>query len=519
LPSDILRPDSSSAFQGHVPEQNRKFSIMTARNFSNSRNASRGAASPNPTRRRRNTARSGGQNGRPTQGGSSASRASTNLHAKYPALPADSPVAAAFEALGIGPALSSAVHAAGYEEPTPIQHAAIGALLERKDLLGCAQTGTGKTAAFALPILEGLLQEGPPADRKDIRVLVLAPTRELALQIADSFCKYGRNTPVRAAVVFGGVGKMPQIDQLRRGVDVLVATPGRLLDLMGDGEVHLGSVQTFVLDEADRMLDMGFIRDVRKITARLPGRRQTLLFSATMPQEIRKLAGELLHTPVSVAVDPVSSASEPIEQSVLHVEKADKPALLGELLKDPDMTSTLVFTRTKHGANRLVEKLARYDVRAAAIHGNKSQSARQHALEQFKAGKISVLVATDIAARGIDVKGISHVVNFELPNEPESYVHRIGRTGRAGRAGVAIAFCARDERSFLLSIERLTNQRIGQGEFPEGFRATASAPSSSSPTPRGANNGRPSGPSRPRGAGGSRPGSQGGGGRGRRPIR
>ncbi|REJ99650.1 MAG: ATP-dependent helicase [Acidobacteria bacterium] len=439
----------------------------------NRRRDGRSSDSALPSQRRR---RNGGRSRSRSRATASAPRQAAGVpHAnKYPALESGSHSADAFEALGVSPTLARAVHAAGYETPTPIQEASIAPLLEGRDLLGCAQTGTGKTAAFALPILDRLANrrqdDGTSRGPRPIRTLILAPTRELAIQIADSFCKYGRNTPLRTAVVFGGVGKAPQVDQLRRGVDVLVATPGRLIDLMGDGEVRLDAVEIFVLDEADRMLDMGFIRDVRRITGKLPRQRQTLLFSATMPGEIRELAHELLDDPISVAVDPVSSASEPIEQSVLFVEKADKPELLGKLLEDPEMTSTLVFTRTKHGANRLVQKLERFGVQAAAIHGNKSQTARQRALESFKAGRLAVLVATDIAARGIDVKGISHVVNFELPNEPESYVHRIGRTGRAGRAGIAIAFCDRDERAFLRSIERLIGQNIQHASLPEGFR-------------------------------------------------
>ncbi|MHC4411026.1 MAG: DEAD/DEAH box helicase [Planctomycetota bacterium] len=363
----------------------------------------------------------------------------------------------AFAALGLAHPLCTAVAKAGYETPTPIQIKAIPDVLKGRDLLGCAQTGTGKTAAFALPILHHLAGR-----RRSLRALVLAPTRELAAQIGDSFGKYGRGTGLRHHVIFGGVGKRPQIKALRAGLDILVATPGRLLDLMGDGEVDLSRVDHFVLDEADRMLDMGFIHDVRRIVREVPRERQTLLFSATMPDEIRALSRKILRDPVFVAVDPVSSTVEPISQEVYFVEKQEKIDMLLKLLGDEriGIDRALVFTRTKHGANKVAKKLGLASVNAAAIHGNKSQSARERALDGFKRGQIRVLVATDIAARGIDIKELSHVINFDLPNEPESYVHRVGRTGRAGLSGAAISFCASEERPYLRNIERLTKRDL-----------------------------------------------------------
>ncbi len=365
-----------------------------------------------------------------------------------------------FLALNLIEPIRRALATEGYTTPTPIQAQAIPHLLEGRDLLGCARTGTGKTAAFALPILERLTHGGQTNRANGPRVLVLAPTRELALQIDASFATYGRNLPVAHTVIVGGVGQGPQVEALRRGVDILVATPGRLLDLMDQRHVRLGAVEIFVLDEADRMLDMGFIPAVRKVVAALPARRQNMLFSATMPAPIAALAAGLLRNPVKVAVDPVSSTAEGIAQWVLFVGRADKPALLADVLRDPAMTRVLVFTRTKHGANRVAERLDKQGVRAEAIHGNKSQSARQRALDGFKAGRLRVLVATDLASRGIDVEGISHVINFDLPNEPESYVHRIGRTARAGAAGVALSFCDTEERTYLRDIERLTGARL-----------------------------------------------------------
>ena len=366
---------------------------------------------------------------------------------------------ASFAALGLIDQLQRAVADAGYQKPTPIQAQAIPHLLAGRDMLGCAQTGTGKTAAFALPILDRLARL-PRRQGRGPRVLVLTPTRELATQIADDFANYGVNVASKCAVVFGGVGQGPQVQALRRNVDIVVATPGRLLDLMEQGHAHFDVCEVLVLDEADRMLDMGFIDPIRRIIAALPRKRQNLMFSATMPQEIAQLAHRILVDPVNVAVTPVSSTVELITQWVLHVDRGDKRALLREVLRDPKMTRVLVFTRTKRGANRVAEELDRNGVRADAIHGNKSQGARQRALDSFKRGTIRVLVATDIAARGIDVDGISHVINFELPVEPESYVHRIGRTARAGASGVALSFCEPEERDTLRAIERLTRTTV-----------------------------------------------------------
>jgi ATP-dependent RNA helicase RhlE len=363
-----------------------------------------------------------------------------------------------FSDLLLHAALQSAVDEQGYTHPTPIQSQAIPHILEGRDILGVAQTGTGKTAAFALPILDRLTHANRPSQGR-ARVLVLTPTRELAIQIDESFETYGAGLPSSHTVIFGGVGQWPQVKAMARGRDILVATPGRLLDLMGQGHICLDEVGIFVLDEADRMLDMGFIHDVRRIIQELPERRQTLLFSATMPDAITQLSKRILRDPVRVEVTPETMTVELIEQRVLLVEKSDKPKLLAKVLNDPEIERVLVFTRTKHGANRVVRKLER-TVSAEAIHGNKSQGARQRALKNFKEGRTRVLVATDIAARGIDVEGISHVINYDLPNIPESYVHRIGRTARAGAPGIAISFCAVDERPYLRDIERLIRQRV-----------------------------------------------------------
>jgi ATP-dependent RNA helicase RhlE len=361
-----------------------------------------------------------------------------------------------FSDLGVAEPVCRALQAEGYDLPTPIQAQAIPHLLLGRDLLGIAQTGTGKTAAFALPILQRLAANRTRPAPRSARVLVLTPTRELAAQIGDSFRTYGRHLGLKHTVVFGGVGQQPQVDALIRGIDILVATPGRLLDLLNQRHVRLDAVETFVLDEADRMLDMGFIRDVRKIVALLPKRRQTLLFSATMPSDIGRLAGEILSDPIRVEVTPSATTVERVEQRVYFVDASQKRALLAEILKDPGLARVIVFTRTKHGANRVTEQLARGGVVAEAIHGNKSQTARQRALEGFRRGRARVLVATDIAARGIDIDGVTHVVNFEIPNVPESYVHRIGRTARAGASGIALSFCASEERAYLRDIERLT---------------------------------------------------------------
>jgi ATP-dependent RNA helicase RhlE len=366
-----------------------------------------------------------------------------------------------FEDLALAEPLRRALTKEGYTVPTPIQVQAIPQLLAGRDLLGIAQTGTGKTAAFALPILQRLAA-GKPAtqQRKTARCLVLTPTRELALQIADSFRAYGRYLGLRATVIFGGVGQHPQVTTMARGIDILVATPGRLLDLIGQGHVRLDGVETVVLDEADRMLDMGFVHDVKKIVRLLPEQRQTLLFSATMPADVARLAAGILREPVRVEVTPPATTVEMIDQRVVFVGRADKRDMLCSMLGDPALARVLVFTRTKHLANRVAEQLERSGFAAEAIHGNKSQSARQRALEGFRAGQVRILVATDIAARGIDVDGITHVVNYDLPNVPETYVHRIGRTARAGAAGAAISLCDGEERAFLRDIERIIGQKV-----------------------------------------------------------
>ncbi|MBV9750776.1 MAG: DEAD/DEAH box helicase [Acetobacteraceae bacterium] len=365
-----------------------------------------------------------------------------------------------FESLGLAPVLLRALNAVGYQEPTPIQTQAIPHVLAGRDVQGIAQTGTGKTAAFALPILQRLLADRKRAPARGCRVLVLSPTRELASQIAESFVAYARGTGIRTAVMFGGVPKGRQARAVAGGVDVLVACPGRLLDHMGDGAVRLDAVEVLVLDEADHMLDLGFIIPIRRIVSHVPSQRQTLFFSATMPPEISKLAAAMLRDPAHVAVAPVATTVEKVEQRVMFVDAARKRQVLADLLRDPDMSRTLVFTRTKHGADRVVEHLERAGQAAAAIHGNKSQGQRERALAAFKSGHVRVLVATDIAARGIDVDGVSHVVNFDLPNVPESYVHRIGRTARAGRAGVAISLCDQSERPYLRGIEKLIRTRL-----------------------------------------------------------
>jgi ATP-dependent RNA helicase RhlE len=381
-----------------------------------------------------------------------------------------------FSTLGLIDPLQRAVAGAGYEIPTPIQSQAIPHLLAGRDVLGCAQTGTGKTAAFALPILDRLARAQRRPGARGPRALILTPTRELALQINEGFATYGRHVAPKAAVIFGGVGQAPQVDALRRNTDIIVATPGRLIDLMEQGHARLEAVEMLVLDEADRMLDMGFIEPIRRIVGALPRRRQNLMFSATMPDEIRKLAHNILVDPVQVSVTPVSSTAEKVRQWVLFVDRSDKRKLLKEVLRDPTMTRVLVFTRTKHGANKVAEELDRNGVPSAAIHGNKSQNARQKALDAFKAGRIRVLVATDIAARGIDVDGVTHVINFEIPDEPESYVHRIGRTARAGASGVALSFCDAEERASLRDIERLIRAQVPVvADHPYAGRA-ASAP-------------------------------------------
>ena len=363
-----------------------------------------------------------------------------------------------FEQLSLTRPLLKAVAEQGYTAPTPIQQKAIPPVLEGRDHLGCAQTGTGKTAAFALPILQRLAARRPRHTK--IRALILTPTRELALQIGDSFTAYGKYLTVTGTVIFGGVGQGPQVAALQKGMDVLVACPGRLNDLIGQGLVDLSALEIFVLDEADRMLDMGFIHDVKKVIARLPAKRQNLMFSATMPGEIEKLAASFLYRPAFVKVDPVSSTVDRIDQKLYFVAKGDKRALLAWLLRDQSIPNALVFSRTKHGADRIARDLNRAGIPAAAIHGNKSQNARVAALEGFKSGATRVLVATDIAARGIDINELSHVINFDLPEVPETYVHRIGRTARAGQDGCAISFCSPEEEEYLAGIEKLNRKKI-----------------------------------------------------------
>jgi ATP-dependent RNA helicase RhlE len=367
-----------------------------------------------------------------------------------------------FDSLGIGAALCRALTEQNYHRPTPIQAEAIPELLAGKDLLGIAQTGTGKTAAFALPILEQLVADRVRAASRAPKVLILAPTRELAVQINQEIEAYSRHVEVRHTAIFGGVSTNPQIKALSRGVEVLVATPGRLLDLEGSRHLDLSEITHLVLDEADRLLDMGFIRDVRKIVQRLPVARQSLLFSATMPREVAQLAAEMLDDPIRVEVTPKVVTVEKIDQHVLFVDTADKQRALERMLHDEQVSRAIVFTRTKHGANRVAKKLEKAGITAEALHGNKSQNARQRALENFKSGSAWVLVATDIAARGIDIDDISHVINFELPHEPESYVHRIGRTARAGASGVAWSLVDPSEEKRLKAVERLTRVRPGR---------------------------------------------------------
>ena len=363
-----------------------------------------------------------------------------------------------FRDLGLTAPILKALTVEGYTEPTPIQRQAIPPALAGRDVLGCAQTGTGKTCAFAAPILQRLSKAAPKP--RVIRALVLTPTRELAIQIQDSFASYGRNLPLRSAVIFGGVGQQPQVDAIQRGLDILVATPGRLLDLQGQGLVELSHLEIFVLDEADRMLDMGFIHDVKRVLKLLPAKKQTLFFSATMPPEVMGLVDGLLHDYARVAVDPVSSPVEAIRQSLYYVDKANKTRLLAWLMQERKISSALVFSRTKHGANRIANDLVKRGITAAAIHGNKSQTARVQALSDFKAGRVRVLAATDIAARGLDIDRLPFVINYNLPDVPETYVHRIGRTGRAGREGEAISFCQFDEKDELKAIEKLLGRPI-----------------------------------------------------------
>ena len=366
-----------------------------------------------------------------------------------------------FDDLQIIEPILKALKSQGYDQPTPIQEQSIPILLNKKDLLGCAQTGTGKTAAFAIPILQHLANSHHSDDeRRTIKSLIITPTRELAIQIADSFTTYGQFTDIKNTVIYGGVKQMKQVKRLKAGVDILIATPGRLLDLMNQGFISLKDVEYFVLDEADQMLDMGFIHDIKKVISKLPKNRQSLFFSATMPPAIIKLSASILGNPEKVTIAPKQTTAEKVDQKLYFVSKGNKIKLLTHLLDTGEITSSIVFSRTKHGANKIVKQLDQAGIGAEAIHGNKSQPARQRALSNFKDGTTKVLVATDIAARGIDVDDISHVINYDLPNIPETYVHRIGRTGRANASGIALSFCAVDERPYLRDIEKLINHQI-----------------------------------------------------------
>ncbi len=366
-----------------------------------------------------------------------------------------------FTELGLLPEILGSLEKLGYSEPTPIQQQAIPLALQGKDILGCAQTGTGKTAAFSIPLLQLISKSrNDNSSKRPIKALILTPTRELAAQIADSIKDYGKGLGLKHVVIFGGVSQGPQVQRLREGVDILVATPGRLLDLMNQGYINLNHVDFFVLDEADRMLDMGFIHDINKILPKLPKQKQTMFFSATMPLVIADLAKKILHRPEQIKVDPVSSTADTVKQVVYHVLKPQKKDLLKHILNDKAIISMLVFSRTKRGADRLAKVLDKANIPSAAIHGDKSQGARERALAEFKAGKKRVLVATDIAARGIDIDSLAYVLNYDLPNEPETYVHRIGRTGRAGASGLSISLCDIDERPYLKDIEKLVNKKI-----------------------------------------------------------
>ncbi len=418
-----------------------------------------------------------------------------------------------FKDLGVSEPLCRALAADNITTPTPIQAQAIPALLEGRNLMGIAQTGTGKTAAFALPVMQRLAASKTQAGPKGARALILAPTRELAGQIADNISAYNRHLGLRHATVFGGVRLQPQIRALSRGVDVLVATPGRLLDLMNQGFIRLDRTEVLVLDEADRMLDMGFIRDVRKIIAAMPRERQALLFSATMSKDIEALSGELMRDPVRVEVEAKTMTVDRVEQRVYHIPQGYKRTLLTTLLGEPEFKRVIVFTRTKHGANRVSQQLEKAGIKSDALHGNKSQSARQQALGRFRSGQARVLVATDIAARGIDVDNVTHVINFELPNEPESYVHRVGRTARAGSAGIALSFCDPAEAAYLRDIERLTRQSLTV--VHDAALGTFDGP------PAGARNAKPGGKSRGNGfrganGNGGKPGGNGANGKPKR---
>ncbi|MEX0652789.1 MAG: DEAD/DEAH box helicase [Phycisphaeraceae bacterium] len=419
-----------------------------------------------------------------------------------------------FADLRLNEPILRAVATEGYSIATPIQAQTIPHVLDGRDVLGSAQTGTGKTAAFALPVLHRLTATpAPKGGKKRARCLVLCPTRELARQIADSFATYGKNLSITGTVIFGGVNQNPQVQALRRGVDVIVATPGRLQDLMGQGHVDLRGIETLVLDEADRMLDMGFINDIQRIVEHLPAKRQTLLFSATMPREIRRLADSLLANPATVEVTPEHATLDTIDQSVYFVTKKNKPALLAHLLEETSISRAIVFTRTKHGADRVVKHLRARSLQAEAIHGNKTQNARERALKNFTVGRTHVLVATDIASRGIDVDGISHVINYDLTHEPETYVHRIGRTARAGASGSAVSFCDHDETGNLVAIQRLIRQDIPVRTDCPAYTETAQSMMIHSPLPSTGGN-RPR--RRPAGKGGPNNGNGKGNARGPR---
>ena len=422
-----------------------------------------------------------------------------------------------FDQLDLAPPILQAVAGEGYTTATPIQAQTIPHTLAGRDVLGVAQTGTGKTAAFALPTLQRLHEASSNTKGQRLpRCLVLAPTRELAGQIADSFRQYGGGLRLSGCVIYGGVNQNPQVRKLQRGVDIIVATPGRLMDLMNQGHVDLSKIEVFILDEADRMLDMGFIPDIRRITKQLPRERQTLLFSATMPPAIAKLAHELLRDPVQINVSPTTTTADRVEQALYFVDKADKPAMLAHLLQQHSISRAIVFTRTKHGADKVVKRLRGFDIAAEAIHGNKSQNARQRSLDRFKAGQSHVLVATDIASRGIDVDDVSHVFNFDLPDDPESYVHRIGRTARAGASGIAITFCDRDERANLTAVERLIKQQIPVLTDHPDHVAEGAAAKLPADTPAKKRTQRGGGGGGRGGAGGGRGKAGGGGGGGKR---
>lgn len=413
-----------------------------------------------------------------------------------------------FDQLNLIQPILDALKTEGYTTPTPIQAQTIPLLLQGKDVLGCAQTGTGKTAAFAIPILQLMTQQhGSHKGYRTIKALVLTPTRELALQIEESFKAYGRHCPLKHLTVFGGVSQVPQTQALRNGVDILVATPGRLLDLMSQGYIDLKHIEYFVLDEADRMLDMGFVNDVKKVIAKLPRKRQSLFYSATMPTEIVKLADTILTNPAKVEVTPPSSTAERIDQFVYFVGKKEKKLLLADLLQDENIRQALVFTRTKHGADKLAYDLHKKGIKTASIHGDKSQNARQAALSGFKEGRIRILVATDIAARGIDVDNLQYVFNFDLPNEPESYVHRIGRTARAGASGTAISFCDEDEKEYLRDIQKLIRKTLPVVE-EHNYPLSAYVPPAPQARPSGQGNRRPGNSSRNNQQRGNKPGNR-----------